>query len=83
LLRIFFSLVFIALSLGIAAGGASPQRNEERTASHSPGKHITAVGLPNFGEVTPKLYRGGQPTAAGFERLAKMGVGIVVDFGKS
>jgi protein tyrosine phosphatase (PTP) superfamily phosphohydrolase (DUF442 family) len=37
-------------------------------------------GLPNFGRVTDKLYRGGQPTSDGFESLHAMGVGIVVDF---
>jgi len=33
----------------------------------------------NFGEVTPTLYRGGQPKQQGLEGLSKMGVNIVVD----
>ena len=37
------------------------------------------VGLPNFAEVTPKLYRGGQPGADGLKGLKKMGVSIIVD----
>jgi len=37
------------------------------------------VGLPNFAEVTPRLYRGGQPGVDGLEALRKMGVEIVVD----
>jgi tyrosine-protein phosphatase SIW14 len=37
------------------------------------------VGLPNFGEVTPTLYRGGQPGADGLKALKKMGVSIVID----
>jgi len=36
-------------------------------------------GVPNFGEVTANLYRGGQPTAEGFEGLAHAGVSVVVD----
>jgi protein tyrosine phosphatase (PTP) superfamily phosphohydrolase (DUF442 family) len=36
-------------------------------------------GLPNFGRVTDNLYRGGQPTADGFNALHAMGVGIVVN----
>lgn len=40
-------------------------------------KHYT--GLPNFGEVTPNLFRGGQPGADGLAALKKMGVEIVVD----
>jgi tyrosine-protein phosphatase SIW14 len=35
--------------------------------------------LPNFGEVSTTLYRGGQPSKTGFHMLAKMGVNIVVD----
>lgn len=37
------------------------------------------MGLPNFGEVTPHLFRGGQPGVDGFKTLKDMGVGIVVD----
>jgi tyrosine-protein phosphatase SIW14 len=37
-------------------------------------------GLPNFGRVTDHLYRGGQPTADGFNTLHTMGTGMVVDF---
>lgn len=40
-------------------------------------RHYT--GLPNFGEVTPRLYRGGQPGADGLKELKKMDVAIVVD----
>ncbi len=36
-------------------------------------------GVPNFEEVTPNLFRGGQPTRAGFENLARMGTNLVVD----
>lgn len=37
------------------------------------------VGIPNFGEVTSDLYRGGQPTPQGLRTLAKMGVNVIVD----
>jgi hypothetical protein len=46
-------------------------------------KHRLREGVPKFGEVTPTLYRGGQPTREGFDRLAKMGINIVVDVGRS
>jgi len=36
-------------------------------------------GVPNFGKVTPTLYRGGQPSHEGFANLAKLGINIVVD----
>jgi tyrosine-protein phosphatase SIW14 len=35
--------------------------------------------LPDYGEVTTTLYRGGQPSKQGFHTLAKMGINIVVD----
>jgi len=47
------------------------------------GRHLVLKGVPNFGEVTSRLYRGGQPTHEGFERVAKMGIDIVVDVGRS
>jgi protein tyrosine phosphatase (PTP) superfamily phosphohydrolase (DUF442 family) len=35
--------------------------------------------VKNFGEVTPLLYRGAQPSPEGFKELAGMGIDIVVD----
>lgn len=43
------------------------------------GTRKSSVGLPNFGEVTANLFRGGQPGVDGLESLKKMGVSIVVD----
>jgi tyrosine-protein phosphatase SIW14 len=43
------------------------------------GEKRTVKGIPNFGEVTPTLYRGAQPSLKGFQALSKMGVEIVVD----
>jgi tyrosine-protein phosphatase SIW14 len=48
-------------------------------ASHETSEKPDVRGLPKFGEVTPMLYRGGQPTKEGFAKLAKMDVKIVVD----
>lgn len=46
---------------------------------HSIARKVTFKGVPDFGEVTPTLYRGAQPTKEGFRNLAKMGINIVVD----
>ena len=35
--------------------------------------------IPDFGQISPTLFRGGEPKEGGFEALAKMGVEIVVD----
>jgi protein-tyrosine phosphatase len=37
-------------------------------------------GIKNFGQVTPRLYRGAQPAGKGYELLEKMGVDVIVDF---
>jgi tyrosine-protein phosphatase SIW14 len=43
------------------------------------GSHQRAPGLPNFGQVTPNLFRGAQPERDGYRTLQAMGVNIVVD----
>jgi protein tyrosine phosphatase (PTP) superfamily phosphohydrolase (DUF442 family) len=52
---------------------------EQESSSDTLGTRIDKNLIPDFGEVTPTLYRGGQPKKHGFEALAKMGVQIVVD----
>jgi len=42
-------------------------------------RKLALQGVPRFGEVTPTLYRGAQPTKEGFSKLAAMGINIVVD----
>lgn len=43
-------------------------------------KLILAQGIRNFHEVTPWLYRGGQPTGEGLELLKNAGIKTVVSF---
>lgn len=49
------------------------------STQHLMGSHQSAPGLPNFGQVTPKLFRGAQPERNGYKALYGMGVNIVVD----
>src|ERR1700752_4604529 len=46
---------------------------------HTIARKLAVVGVPKLGEVSPTLYRGAQPTQKGFQKLAEMGVSIVVD----
>jgi protein tyrosine phosphatase (PTP) superfamily phosphohydrolase (DUF442 family) len=46
---------------------------------HPFAKMISVNGIPRFGEVSPQLYRGAQPSSEGLEFLAEMGVGIIVN----
>jgi protein tyrosine phosphatase (PTP) superfamily phosphohydrolase (DUF442 family) len=76
-------LVLISLILAIAVSSAQEASHaDDNAATRSKrgfGHKRKVKGIDNFGEVTPTLFRGGQPTDEAFESLAKMGVDIVVD----
>jgi tyrosine-protein phosphatase SIW14 len=78
-------LVYLLLAFTMCRGAVPLQteKDTEPAAKRSVGQRLLLEGMHNFGEVTPMLYRGGQPTREGFERLAKMGIDIVVDTGRS
>lgn len=61
----------------------SPSQSEATAEQPVMGKHLEVPGLRDFGQVTPTLYRGGQPSAEGFRTLARMGIEIIVDTGRS
>jgi len=70
----------------LAAVIANAERPQDTNTEVSPartarlfGEKQNVQGISNFGEVTPTLLRGAQPTQQGLEALAKMGVDIVVD----
>ena len=73
--------VFLLLAIGLC--GASKNHTQKGiTPAHGKrvyGEKRKVSGIANFGEVTPKLLRGGQPNDAGFEQLKKMGANIIVD----
>lgn len=77
--------VLALLALPLFVGSPSPRSNHPETtpskpsAAHEMGRHLKAKGLPNFGQATSTLYRGGRPTKEGYETLARMGIAIVVD----
>ena len=76
-------LILLGGSLSPQADQADATLSKSFSAQHTRGQHLKAKGIPNFGQVTPTLYRGGQPSAEGFEKLAHMGINIVVDTGRS
>src|SRR5260370_40212138 len=73
------AIVSVALTMCVAIEPTQANSDTKPDSEHHPERRITLVGAGNFGEVTPTLYRGGQPKPAGFEGLAKMGINIVVD----
>ena len=73
-------MLLLAAAIANAEGqqGTSNEVSPAQAARVFGEKH-TVQGISNFGEVTPTLLRGAQPTQQGFEALAKMGVDLVVD----
>ena len=60
----------VALLVGTGAGG---QRASDLTVPHTKhafGRKLKLEGVGDFAEVTPTLYRGAQPSHAGFKSLA-------------
>jgi tyrosine-protein phosphatase SIW14 len=61
--RIFFASVIIAV-LALVSFAQTEVRYEQ---------------LPNFHQVNPRLYRGGQPKAGGISKLAALGIKTIVN----
>lgn len=74
-------LAVVFVSVAECTAQAPPQTPTDTKHAHSAsgGKKLKVKGITNFGEVTPTLFRGGQPNETGFQALAKMGIDIVVD----
>jgi protein tyrosine/serine phosphatase len=72
------SVAILAIALTTPASvynGVEPAAPAEQTSTTQSTRH----NLPDFGQITPTLYRGAQPNKEGFRMLAKMGINIVVD----
>jgi protein tyrosine/serine phosphatase len=73
----------LSLFLCLAAKGQEIQ-SEEALQSVVDGSKLAAQvkkveDLPNFHEVHPYLFRGGQPTPAGLNKLKEMGIATIID----
>jgi tyrosine-protein phosphatase SIW14 len=78
-LRVFAVCLLVAIT--VYAGDKSQPTEAASTSSPARklGERRRIKGIGNFGEVTPTLFRGAQPSQQGFQALAKMGIDIVVD----
>ncbi len=63
---------FLVATLHAKEGQPETAKAEQKPAIKHP-------GLPNFHRVSDQLYRGAQPTEAGFRKLKEMGVRTVVN----
>jgi tyrosine-protein phosphatase SIW14 len=77
--RICALTVLATMSVATDGGPQARPATQPANAEHSPLPKSPLKGVPDFGKVTPKLYRGGQPSKKGFENLARIGIDIVVD----
>ena len=81
LLVLLFVLLCVPRALlgQVEPAGSTPASPHSAPSQHSIGTREKQVGVPNFGQVSPNLFRGGQPGVDGFKTLKEMGVDIVVD----
>ena len=59
---------------GLVARASSERKQRDAETSQN------VDGVNNFGRITDTLYRGAQPSSAGFAALHHIGVSIVVNF---
>ena len=62
-----------------AQDAATPAAPPDSISEHKIARKLSLDGVSNFGQVTPTLYRGGQPSKDGLANLMKMGIEVVVD----
>src|SRR5580700_11830076 len=77
---IFLLFVVTAVANGLPPQTSAPTNQESKSAkARVIGRKLQEKGVPNFGEVTPSLYRGGLLNSTGLTALKKLGVNVVVD----
>jgi tyrosine-protein phosphatase SIW14 len=76
---VLFLLAAIAGANGSEAQSGVPETKSKSPTTRVIGRKLREKGVPNFGEVTPTLYRGGLLKTDGLKTLAKMGIKVVVD----
>jgi tyrosine-protein phosphatase SIW14 len=81
LVAVALTIFFFAVRLPLCAQQTteSPLPAPAPAPAREAARKLSLDGVPNFAEVTPALYRGAQPSKQGFDALAKMGVGVVID----
>jgi tyrosine-protein phosphatase SIW14 len=74
-----FAILAVLAATPPTTADVHPGANSSSPTQQSSLNKSMSKNLPNFGEATTTLYRGGQPSESGFRILAKMGINIVVD----
>jgi protein tyrosine phosphatase (PTP) superfamily phosphohydrolase (DUF442 family) len=73
--------IIVLFAIGARMDANPPQTKEETQSpkTRAIGRKLNEKGVPNFGEVTPNLYRGGLLSSTGLKALKRLGVNVVVD----
>lgn len=77
--KICLAALVASLALNGQTGSPQNQSAETSPAQHPMGTRLKLKGIPNFGQVSANLYRGGQPEGKALEELKKLGINVVVD----
>jgi protein-tyrosine phosphatase len=81
--RIRFTTIFataLLAALGARVDATAQTKQETQPpAVRAMGKRLNEKGVPNFGEVTPNLYRGGLLNTTGVKALKRIGIDVVID----
>jgi tyrosine-protein phosphatase SIW14 len=75
------SLIAVTLLLTFASQSSLPQTRPETQSvqTRAIGRKLQEKGVTNFGEVTPRLYRGGLVRRDGLKAIKSLGVSVIVD----
>jgi tyrosine-protein phosphatase SIW14 len=73
--------IVLLFTISARVDANSPQTKQETQSpkARAIGRRLDEKGVPNFGEVTPTLYRGGLLSGEGLKAIKKLGVNMVVD----
>lgn len=75
----FLLRAFVLFSLCASFPWAAQAQRQTNDSAHVRATRLRAKGIPNFGEVSAELYRGGVPNQTGWAELQKKGIDIIVD----
>jgi tyrosine-protein phosphatase SIW14 len=71
--------LLFAVTVRVDANAPQTKQETQSPKARAIGRKLDEKGVPNFGEVTATLYRGGLLSSTGLKALKKMGVNVVVD----
>lgn len=76
---IYPTILVFAISGRVDAKAPQTKQETQSPATRAIGRRLNEKGVPNFGEVTPTLYRGGLVSTEGIQALKRLGMDVIVD----